>query len=65
MIQIIKPGYQRYEISCPICKCRFSFDETDVEEVGPSYDKAVRIYCPDCHHKITDWDINELVKRHG
>ena len=65
MIQIIKPGYQRYAISCPICKCRFSFDETDVEEVGPSYDRVVRIYCPSCHHKITDWDINEIVKRYG
>ena len=65
MIQIIKHGYSRYEITCPKCKCRFSFDETDVETIGPIYDKAIRIYCPDCHNDIEDWDIEELVKHHG
>lgn len=67
MIRIIKHGYSdlRYEITCPICKCHFSFDETDIEEEGPSYDRSVKIYCPDCHYKITDWDIDALIKNHG
>ena len=62
MIQIIKHGYKRYEITCPRCKCRFSFDETDVETIGPLY---VQIHCPDCHNNIEAWDIEDLVKYHG
>lgn len=65
MIQIIKHGYKRYEITCPRCKCRFSFDETDVETIGPLYDQAIRIHCPDCHNDIEAWDIEDLVKYHG
>ena len=65
MIQIIKHGYQRYEITCPFCECRFSFDERDTETIGHIYDKEIRIHCPDCHKDIEDWDIEELVKHYG
>ena len=65
MIQVIKYGRQRYEITCPRCKCRFSFDKTDIEKIGPLYDRLVRIHCPDCHYKITEWDIDALIRRYS
>ena len=62
MIQVIKHGKQRYEMTCPVCRCQFSFDDTDVEKIGPPHDRYVRIQCPDCRHKFEGWDIAELIR---
>lgn len=61
MIQIIQHGLSRYEITCKICKCHFSFDKNDIEEVGPVYDRSVRIRCPDCGAVMSGWDLEDLV----
>ena len=61
MIKVIQHGKDIYEITCKHCGCRFSFDESDLETVGPQYDRSVRIWCPDCHSVLAGWDIKDLV----
>ena len=61
MIKVIKHGKDIYEITCKRCGCCFSFDESDLETVGPRYDRSVRIWCPDCHSVLSGWDVHDLV----
>lgn len=61
MIKIIRPGKKRYEATCKVCGCLFSFDESDLEETGPQYDRSVYMYCPFCHEKMTAWDLDDFL----
>ena len=61
MIQIIRPGKQRYEATCKICNCLFSFDENDLKVIGPKYDSTVRLYCPSCHVEMDAWDLDDFI----
>lgn len=64
MIKIIRHGIKNYRVTCPHCKCIFEFDESDVEEFGPPYDRAVKLNCPDCGEEMEGWDAEDLAKKY-
>ena len=50
MIKIIKPGKIRV-ITCPTCKCVFSYESEDIEW-GDQRDPYKEVVCPCCANRI-------------
>lgn len=62
MIKVIQHGATLYRVTCPRCHCLFEFEASDVQIIGPQYDRSVKISCPDCQTVLSGWDIEDLVK---
>lgn len=50
MIKIIKPGKMQV-VTCPICKCEFSFEDEDIMW-GDQRDPFKEVQCPCCKNRI-------------
>lgn len=55
MIKIIKPGKLRI-VTCPRCKCEFSFEDEDIK-YGNQRDYYEVVSCPCCRYSV---DISRL-----
>lgn len=67
MIKVIKHGNsgkyatKQFEKKCPICKCVFTFEDSDIKVDGIQIiDEAYSIECPECHHKISSYVLDKI-----